>query len=162
MVTLFVETWRLQLVDVMPIVPVIVCVPALFTVIVPASWPVHVGCVGMPLGPTAIVYGSDVPFNVPVMVPFNNTVPVGNPIVIGPATDVPVCVRFHVIRPVTPWTAKSPVQRPVRVGCEGCVGVPMVLVSVHADRVRASTPHTAARIRFNTIERNARIVPVLS
>jgi hypothetical protein len=152
--------WMVQLLDLKAIGPVIVETAPEFTVMVPASSPVHVGWVGTPFGATAMVYGSDVPVSVPVRVPFSSTVPLGRPMRTGPVTDVADWVRSHVIRPVTFCTTRSPVQRPVTFPCVGCVGVLGVVSSVQ--------PHNAAaqmrtgRRRTDINETDAEIVPVLS
>jgi hypothetical protein len=78
-----------QLLDVTAMGPVMVETVPELTVIVPPSCPVHVGCVGMPRGATAMEYGSDVPLSVPVNVPFSRTVPVGKPMRTVPVTEVP-------------------------------------------------------------------------
>ena len=88
-------------------------------VIVPPSCPTHAGWVGMPPGPTEIVYGSVDPVRVPVRNPFSSTMPFGNLTRIGPLTAVPVCVNVHAISDDVPCKEKLPFQVPVRSITEG-------------------------------------------
>ena len=129
-----------QLLDDTPIGPLSDEGEATVTVIVPVSWPVHVGRVGTPPLPTEIVYPSVIPESVPLRNPFNRTKPFGSRTVTGPLTTPFSCVKFQDIRASVVSTTIGPFQVPVRLSppASGAVGVLSALHPiVNPSRTRA-------------------------
>src|SRR5262245_51041048 len=116
----------------------------MLAVIVPATWPAHVGCVGMPPGPTAIVYVSVDPASAPVRNPFKSTVPDDRRRRTGPVTVVAsLCVSVHVICAGVCNTVIVPTHVPVRL-IEG-LGTLGVDLSLHP----MTTTHSRAVAAMN-------------
>ena len=147
-----------QLLDDTPIGPLSVDVlPAMATVIVPESWPVHVGRDGTPPPPTAMVYGSAIPETVPVRKPFNSTIPLESRMVTGPVTASLTCVRSHDIRASVPETTRGPDHFAVRLRppASGVVGL---LSAEHAGANPSRS--NAATVMWRMMPDLAKFVPL--